>query len=114
MGRTVAWKLRLVLCALLVGATVSIGGSTAFAHAPGSDGGFNGKGCGAIYGVSKHGPIGVTAYRISCRLARQVARGSARGQTFERWRCTGKRTRFGHCHGRGIRRGAGVGWYAYH
>jgi hypothetical protein len=33
---------------------------------------------------------------------------------FERWRCTGKGTRFGHCHGRGIRRGGIVHWFADH
>lgn len=106
MRRLAVLLIAIWACALLAG--------TASAHAPGSDGGFTGRGCRPLHGVSQYGPVGVTAYRVSCRLARRVARGSVRGQSFERWRCTGKRTSFGHCHGRGIRRGAGVGWYAYH
>jgi hypothetical protein len=102
----------LVLLAVLVASAALA--ATASAHDPGTDGAINGRACGPVSGVSKYGPVGVTARGVSCRLARQVAAGSVRGTRFERWRCTGKRTRFGHCHGRGIRRGAAVGWYAYH
>lgn len=102
-----------LLCVLAV---LAVGGpaAVAIAHDPGTDGGARGSACGPVSGVSRFGPIGVSASRVSCRLARQVAAGSVRGQRFERWRCTGLRTRFGHCHGRGIRRGATVGWFAYH
>ena len=84
------------------------------AHAPGSDGGPARRSCGVLKGVSRHGPVGVGATRVSCSIARQVAKGSVRGRRFERWRCTGRRTRFGHCHGRGIRRGGVVHWFAAH
>ena len=88
--------------------------ATPLAHAPGSDGGGGKKSCGVLRGVSPHGPVGVGATRVSCRIARIVAKGSVRGRRYERWRCSGRRTRFGHCHGRGVRRGAGVHWNAYH
>lgn len=106
-------RTRFTILLATVSATIAMTGSAA-AHDPGSDGGFDGRACGSVSGVSKYGPVGVTALGVSCSVARQVAAGSVKGQKFERWRCTGKRTRFGHCHGRGIRRGAGVGWYAYH
>ena len=84
------------------------------AHAPRSDGGPARKGCGVLRGISPHGPVGVGATRVSCRVTRIVARGSVRGQRYERWGCTGRRTRFEHCHGRGIRRGGIVHWFAAH
>jgi hypothetical protein len=86
----------------------------AVAHAPGSDGGPAKRNCGSLGRISSQGPVGVGATDVSCRTARRVARGSVRGQTFERWRCTGRLTRFGHCHGAGTRRGAVVHWYADH
>lgn len=89
-------------------------GAVAVADQPGSDGGPAKRGCGNLFHVSRSGPVGVGATRVSCRIARLVARGSVRGQRFERWACTGRRTRFGHCHGRGIRRGGIVHWYASH
>ena len=81
------------------------------AHRPGSDGGAAKRDCGTITGVSDFGPVGVGATKVRCRTARRVARGSVKGETFARWRCTGRGTRFGHCH----RRGDGtrlVHWYA--
>jgi hypothetical protein len=90
------------------------GTGAAWAHRPGSDGGAAQRSCGALSGVSRFGPVGVGATRTSCRIARQVAAGSVRGRRFSRWRCTGMRTRFGHCHGRGVRRGAVVHWFAAH
>ena len=93
---------------------LALGVGEAASHRPGTDGGAARKACGVLYGVSPYGPVGVGATRVSCRIARIVARGSVKGQRFERWRCTGRRTRFGHCHGRGIRRGGMVHWYAYH
>ena len=72
------------------------------------------RACGVLSGVSSYGPVGVSAQRVSCSVARQVARGSVRRQRFERWRCGGLGTRFGHCHGKGIRRGGTIYWYAYH
>jgi len=43
-----------------------------------------------------------------------VAAGSTNGRRFERWRCTGVGKGFGHCHGRGIRRGGIVHWAVNH
>ena len=85
--------------------------ASASAHRPGSDGGTAKRGCGTITGVSEFGPVGVGATKVRCRVARRVARGSVKGETFARWRCTGRGTRFGHCHRRGnsTRR---VHWYA--
>ena len=88
--------------------------ATPLAHAPGSDGGPARRSCGVLEGVSRYGPVGVGAKRVSCRIARIVAKGSVRGRRYERWRCSGRRTRFGHCHGRGIRRGGVVHWNAHH
>lgn len=81
---------------------------------PGSDGGRSQYACGALSGVSSYGPVGVGATYVTCAIAREVAAGSVRGQRFDRWRCTGRGTRFGHCHGRGIRAGGTVHWYVYH
>jgi hypothetical protein len=86
--------------ALLAGAIPAV------AHDPGTDGGPARRGCLPI----NNARIYVGATRVSCSIARQVAAGSLRGQRFERWRCTGLRAGFGHCHGRGIRRGAIVHW----
>ena len=83
-------------------------------HRPGSDGGGGEKSCGVLENASPRGPVGVGATDVSCRIARRVARGSVRGESFTRWRCTGKRTRFGHCHGRGTREGSSVHWFAAH
>ena len=88
--------------------------ASALAHAPRSDGGPTARGCGVLNGISSFGSVGVGATRVGCSIARQVASGSVRGKRFERWRCTGVRTRFGHCHGRGVRVGARVSWYANH
>jgi hypothetical protein len=88
------------------------GGSTiAAAHRPDSDGGAAERDCGVITGVSKFGPVGVGATDVRCRKARRIARGSVKGESFARWRCTGEGTRFGHCHRRGERR-VKVHWYA--
>ena len=77
------------------------------AHRPGTDGGPAQRGCRPING----GRTYVGATRVSCTLARVVVSGIGRGQSFERWSCTWlSRTSFGHCHGRGIRRGAIVHW----
>jgi hypothetical protein len=88
--------------------------ATAAGHLPGSDGGGGEKGCGTLRGVSEFGPVGVGATNMRCRVARRVARHSVRGETVEGWRCTGKGTRFGHCHGRGARRGKTAHWFAAH
>ena len=97
----------------LVGAIWSLSPS-ALAHRPGSDGGPTARGCGVLNGISSFGPVGVGATRVGCSIARQVAAGSVRRKRFTRWRCTGLGTRFGHCHGRGVRSGARVAWYANH
>ena len=100
--------LLIIALALLVFATASS------AHQPGSDGGGGSKACGVLTGVSKFGPVGVGATKVRCRVARRVARRSVRNKRTRGWRCTGRGTRFGHCHGKGRRRGKSVHWNAYH
>jgi hypothetical protein len=73
---------------------------------PGTDGGPAGRGCRAVNNYATY----VGATRVSCSIVRTVAAGSVRGKRFDRWRCTGVGTGFGHCHGRGIRRGGIVHW----
>ena len=81
--------------------------SSAAAHMRGTDGGPAERGCSPV----NNGRTYVGATRVSCRIARIVVAGVTRGQSFERWRCTWSAGRaFGHCHGRGIRRGAIVHW----
>ena len=82
-------------------------GPAAAAHDPGTDGGPADRGCRPV----QAGATYVGATRVSCRIARKVAAGVKRGQRFTRWRCTWSGGRaFGHCHGRGIRRGGIVHW----
>ncbi len=79
----------------------------ASAHKPGTDGGPAQRGCQPVFAFSTY----VGATNVSCSIARLVTRGVKRGQSFDRWRCTWSSGRaFGHCHGRGIRRGAIVHW----
>ena len=66
-----------------------------------------------LCGVAADRMIVVGATRVSCRIARKVANGVVRdGRRFARWRCPGARRiqGYGHCHGRGSRRGAIVHW----
>lgn len=77
------------------------------AHMPGTDGGPADRGCQPVNRSQTY--VGASG-GVSCRIARIVAKGSVRGQHFERWRCTGIGSGFGHCHGRGIRRGSIVHW----
>jgi hypothetical protein len=80
---------------------------TAYAHMPGTDGGPAQRGCQPV----DDGATYVGATRVSCSIAREVSAGVKQGQRFTRWTCTWSRGRaFGHCHGRGIRRGAIVHW----
>lgn len=97
---------RTVQAAVVVALTAS---STAMAHMPRTDGGPADRGCAPVLNASIY--VGVSGGG-SCSIARTVARGSVQGQRFERWRCTGRRSNFGHCHGRGIRRGQTVHWAA--
>ena len=101
----------LLVSCLAVALLASVPGAAA--HRSGSDGGPAERGCGVLRGVSPFGPVGVGATRVKCRTARRVARASVKGQRLERWRCTGRRTRFGHCHRRGASRRI-VHWYAAH
>jgi hypothetical protein len=76
-------------------------------HMPGTDGGPAKRGCRPVNGGSTY----VGATKVSCRIARKVVRGVKRGETFSRWRCTWSAGRaFGHCHGRGVRRGGIAHW----
>jgi hypothetical protein len=104
------YKRALVILAIAVAALPA----TAAGHRPGSDGGGGKKGCGTLRGVSQFGPVGVGATNMRCKVARRVARQSVRGETVEGWGCTGKGTRFGHCHGHGARRGKIAHWFAAH
>jgi hypothetical protein len=90
----------LVLLALPAGAA---------AHDPGTYGGPADRLCRPVLGKS----ISVGATRVSCRTARRVAARRVReGERFRRWRCPGTRrgSAYGHCHGKGSRRGAIVHW----
>jgi hypothetical protein len=81
----------------------------ATADDPGSYGGPADRLCGAAAGRF----ITVGATRVSCGIARRVATGVVRdGKRFRRWRCPGARkgSAYGHCHGKGTRRGAIVHW----
>jgi hypothetical protein len=83
--------------------------ATASADDPGTYGGPADRVCGPAAGET----ITVGATRVSCRVARRVAAGMVRdGKRFNRWRCPGARpgSPYGHCHGRGSRRGAIVHW----
>ena len=79
---------------------------TSLAHRPHTDGGPADRGCVPIFGGATY----VGATNVSCRVARKVARGVINGRFFERWACARPAGSFGHCHGRGSRRGAMVHW----
>jgi hypothetical protein len=102
------------LLALLTVAGLLVFAAAAFAHRPNSDAGGGEKTCRALQNASSFGPVGVGATDVRCRIARRVARESVRGNRVDGWACTGRGTRFGHCHGRGARRGKSVHWYAAH
>lgn len=95
----------LITVALVFAAVVT---PTASAHMPGTDGGPAQRGCAPV--IDQRFYVGAT--RVSCKVARIVARGVIRGSSFTRWRCTFLRPSrgFGHCHGLGIRRGGIVHW----
>jgi hypothetical protein len=77
------------------------------AHMPGTDGGPAQRGCKPVNGGSTY----VGATRVTCAIAREVVIGVKAGRRFSRWRCTWSSGRaFGHCHGRGSRRGGIVHW----
>jgi hypothetical protein len=98
--------MRKLLGALAAAALLALP-TTAVGHMPQSDGGPADRGCQPV----NSGRTYVGATRVSCRIARQVTAGVKRGQRFARWRCTWSSGRaFGHCHGRGIRRGGIVHW----
>ncbi len=83
--------------------------AAAGAHAPGTYGGPADWLCRPALGHT----ISVGATRVSCRTARRVAARRVRdGARLRRWRCPGTRkgSAFGHCHGKGPRRGAIVHW----
>ena len=102
------------LLALISTAALLAFAGTALGHQPDSDGGGGEKACRALENASPFGPVGVGATNIRCRRARRIARTSVRGTRVDGWACTGRGTRFGHCHGRGARRGKSVHWYAAH
>ena len=95
---------------LLAGLAASLAlAAPASAHDPGSYGGKADRTCGPAAGRT----IEVGATTVSCRVARKVATGTVRdGRRFRRWRCPGAKqgSAYGHCHGRGPRRGAIVHW----
>jgi hypothetical protein len=92
----------------LVGLLLAVPAGASADH-PGTYGGPADRLCGSAAGRM----ITVGATRVSCRVARRVATGVVRdGRRFGRWRCPGalKGSGYGHCHGRGSRRGAIVHW----
>ena len=104
-------RIALPLLLLVLAATLP---AIAAGHRPGTDGGGGEKSCGVLPSVSEFGPVGVGATDMRCLRARRVARRSVRGETVDGWGCTGKGTRFGHCHGRGARQGRTAHWFAAH
>ena len=58
--------------------------AAAHAHMPGTDGGPAQRGCVPV----NYGATYVGATRVSCRIARIVARGVTNGESFTRWSCT--------------------------
>jgi hypothetical protein len=82
--------------------------AVAAGHMPGTDGGPAERGCAPVIDARFY----VGATNVSCRIARKVARGTINRRRFARWRCTYLRPSraFGHCHGRGARRGAIAHW----
>jgi hypothetical protein len=79
------------------------------AHEPGTYGGPADRLCRPVLGDM----IVVGATKVRCRVARRVAARRVRdGARFRSWRCPGTRkgSAFGHCHGKGARRGAIVHW----
>jgi hypothetical protein len=101
------------LLILIVTLALVAASPVAFGHRPGTDGGGGKRSCGTLQNVSQFGPVGVGATKVRCRTARRVARRSVRNRRTRGWRCTGRGTRFGHCHRRGARRKI-VHWYAAH
>jgi hypothetical protein len=80
--------------------------ATSAAHRPHTDGGPADRGCAPVFGGATY----VGATDVSCRVARKVVRGTLNGRTFSRWACAQPPSSFGHCHGRGLQRGAMVHW----
>jgi hypothetical protein len=98
---------RLTLCAALAALLLA---APAGAHEPGTYGGVPDRACNK---PAAKRMIVVGATDVSCRVARRVAAGVVRrGDRYARWRCPGARrgSGYGHCHGRGSRRGAIVHW----
>jgi hypothetical protein len=96
-----------IICAALV--ALLLPALPAAAHEPGTYGGESERFC----GPAAERMIVVGATDVSCRVARRVAAGVVRGgDHYRRWRCPGARegSGYGHCHGRGSRRGAIVHW----
>jgi hypothetical protein len=56
------------------------------------------------------GAVYVGATKMGCEKARRVAKRALRGNEPDGWRCTGVGTPFGHCHGKGPRRGKIAYW----
>jgi hypothetical protein len=96
------------IAVLLVGLMLAVPASASAHHG----GGYGGP-ADRLCGVAADRMIVVGATRVSCRIARRVATGVVRDtRRFARWRCPGARKiqGYGHCHGRGPRRGAIVHW----
>jgi hypothetical protein len=92
--------------ALLATTALLFAAASSSAHRPHTDGGPADRGCVPIRGGATY----VGATRVSCRIARKVATGTLNGRRLSHWACARPPRSFGHCHGRGIRRGAMVHW----
>jgi hypothetical protein len=102
--RRYARWMRFVLAFVLIATAALAVAAVSAAHRPGTDGGPAERGRAPIFGGATY--VGVT--NVSCRVARKVARGVINGRAFSRWSCAQPSGSFGHCHGRGLRRGAMV------
>jgi hypothetical protein len=82
-----------------------VGGGVAEGHVPGTTG-VPDKGCKRVRGGTTY--VGATDMR--CATARVVARKASKGNEPRGWRCSGVGTSFGHCHGKGQRKGRIAHW----
>jgi hypothetical protein len=107
-GTAVSFGVGALLAAALLVAAPAVHG-----HQSNSDGGPAKRACAVLKGVSEYGPVGVGGTKVGCKVANRIARKAVRGKQPRKWRCTGRGTRFGHCHNRNNGKRI-VHWYAYH
>lgn len=98
-------KVGLFWVASLVGLLLTL--NVAAAHDPGTTG-IPKRGCEPVMHDRYY--VGVSG-KVGCSRARGIARAQIRsGRVYKLWRCTGRGTGFGHCHGLARWRGSTVHW----